>query len=93
MIFEIVLELENSNLVVTQSLHEKELLIKEVHHRVKNNLQLIISMLHIQARRKNFKDIHEFLEKSETRTMQWLFCISVYIKTKVSCTRLIFNCI
>lgn len=52
---------------VELSLHEKEALLREVHHRVRNNLQLIISMIHIQGSGGNTAAQENILKEMENR--------------------------
>jgi two-component sensor histidine kinase len=42
-------ELRNKNEIIETALNDKDMLIKEVHHRVKNNLQLIVSMMELDS--------------------------------------------
>ncbi len=49
------------------SLHEKEVLLKEVHHRVKNNLQVIMSLINLQSKNLNNKDLIQCIDVVKNR--------------------------
>lgn len=59
---------------IRSALKEKEILLQEVHHRVKNNLQVISSMLNLQRRFVNDPMMLQVLDESTSRiaTMSYI---------------------
>ena len=66
------LEVENEN-NLKQSLSEKEILLKEVHHRVKNNLQIINSILNLQSSYIEDEKTLEIINESQNRIRSMSF--------------------
>ncbi|BBD60907.1 two-component sensor histidine kinase [Nostoc sp. HK-01] len=52
---------------IKASLKEKEVLLKEIHHRVKNNLGIVSSLLQMQCRRTQDPQASEILRDSQNR--------------------------
>ena len=62
-------DLYKSKMLVEQQITEKETLLKEVHHRVKNNLQTVSSLLSLQARSIEDEKMKNLIKSSQNRVI------------------------
>jgi PAS domain S-box-containing protein len=58
---------KRTELALIESLREKEVLLKEIHHRVKNNLQIVSGLMYLQSKSVEDKEIRNILSACRNR--------------------------
>jgi len=61
--------IKEENIQLQRSNREKETLLKEIHHRVKNNLQIISSLVRLQARNEDNEEVKAILDVTLSRIL------------------------
>ncbi len=60
-------QIESQKQIISKALGEKEMLLKEIHHRVKNNLQLISGIFELQSTKFEDSRLREIMEEGQGR--------------------------
>jgi two-component sensor histidine kinase len=62
-----------TNFKLEQTLNQKQILLKELHHRVKNNLTTLKSLLYLQANSSNNEEVKSVLNECQLRIQSMAF--------------------
>ncbi len=65
--FQDITKRKNAELALQKALAEKETLLREIHHRVKNNMQVIVGLLRMHARRTDNPDLTKAFDDCRDR--------------------------
>ncbi len=76
-----VLKAKQAEEEINKLLKEKDALIKEIHHRVKNNLQLVVSLLHLQLAHKTNPETRDNLLTLQNRIRAMALVHDMFYRT------------
>ncbi len=67
MVIRDITERNEAEIKIRSSLEEKKVLLREIHHRVKNNMQIISSLLNLQTTHTDDEKVVDILKESQNR--------------------------
>jgi PAS domain S-box-containing protein len=73
---------KNQEFFIANALEEKEILLNEIHHRVKNNLQIVTSLMNIQKNQLNNPLVKELFDDMQNRIIAMSLIHDTIYQTK-----------